>query len=122
METIRSFRRCSTVLMAALMLVASALAYLNLIPGGWFRSPWDKAIHFLLYGGLALSLHAWIQPRWRMLAWAIPLVLGAVDEGTQSLSRFRSPDVRDFAADAAGIVLAGRLARTRRSASPGPSA
>lgn len=107
---------------AAFMLLVSALAYLGLIPTGWFRSPFDKVMHGLLFGLLALSLHAWLPPRRRILAWAIPLALGALDEGAQSLSRSRSSDVRDFAADAAGIVLAGRLARIKRPGSPTPSA
>lgn len=105
---------------ATLMLAISTLAYLNLIPGGWFRSPWDKAMHCLLFGGLAFSLGAGVQPRWQALCWAIPLALAVADECAQSLSRYRTPDVLDFAADAVGILLAikGRSLGARRRPSP----
>ena len=108
-----TFRWYFTALMAALMIAVSTLAYHNLIPGGWFRSPWDKVMHFLLYAGLALSLGFGLPPRWRALAWAIPLALGVCDECAQSFSRYRSADLGDFAADAAGILVAvkGKLTR-----------
>ncbi len=91
---------------SALMLTATALAYLQLIPGGWFRTPWDKAAHGLLYGGLAFSLALALPRRRQALAWMIPMGLAVLDESTQALSPFRSAELLDFAADGAGVLVA----------------
>jgi len=90
---------------AAVIVVASAMAYLQLIPGGLFHSPWDKAAHMALYGWLAAAMAVALAPRWRAFALWAPLALGVADELSQSLSAHRSADVMDFAADTAGVIL-----------------
>lgn len=88
------------------LVTASALAYLNLVPGGMFRSPLDKVAHFIAFGVVALCLPPWLPAGRASLALWIPLALAGADEVSQNLSRRRSPDILDFAADAAGIGLA----------------
>ena len=87
-------------------MTASGMAYLNLVPGQWFRTPFDKVAHFLAFGAVTFCLPPWLPARRVSLALWIPLVLAGADEMTQTLSRRRSPDVLDFAADAAGIGFA----------------
>ncbi len=89
----------------AVIVTVSTLAYLQMIPGGVFHSPWDKAAHMAIYGWLAAALAIVLAPRWRAFALWTPLALGLIDELTQSLSRHRSADAYDFAADTAGIIL-----------------
>ncbi len=108
-------------LVVTVFVTASTLAYLHLIPRGLFLAPWDKVAHFAIYGALALAL-AWCVPSRPALAWTFPLTLAALDELTQSLSRFRSPDWLDFAADAAGILLAIAFLRRATRVAPADSA
>lgn len=90
---------------AAVMVFASAMAYTGRIPAGWFDSPWDKVVHLLLYGWLAAATALVLPERLRPLGLWAPLALGLADELLQKLSTKRSPDVMDFAADAAGVIL-----------------
>lgn len=94
------------LLSVAGLMAASAMAYLNLVPGQWFRTPFDKVAHFIAFGAVAYCLPPWLPAGRASLALWIPLALAGADEMTQTLSRRRSPDVLDFAADAAGIGLA----------------
>ena len=89
----------------AVIVIASAMAYLQLIPGGLFHSPWDKAAHMAIYGWLAAALAIVLAPRFRVFAFWAPLALGLADELSQTLSKSRSADIWDFAADSAGIIL-----------------
>lgn len=89
----------------AVIVAASAMAYLQMIPGGFFHPPWDKAAHMAIYGWLAAALAIVLAPRWRAFALWAPLALGLADELTQSLSRNRSADALDFAADTVGVIL-----------------
>jgi VanZ family protein len=88
------------------MTLATLLAYTGKIPYGLFRAPWDKVAHGALYGWLAACAFQALPSRHRRWAWAGPLLLGVVDECTQTLSRQRSADPWDFAADACGIAVA----------------
>jgi len=74
----------------------------------------DKAVHALLFGGLTV-LWAWSERALRgralaMVAVAVALYGGAL-ELVQALTSYRTADVRDFAADAAGCALAAALVR-----------
>jgi len=95
----------------AVFLFANALAYANRIPRGWFHSPWDKAMHFSVYGAIAFCMLPWLPNRWSRWALWVPLMLAVADEGIQSFSRNRSADFYDLAADAAGALLAYVAAR-----------
>ena len=90
----------------AVIVTASTMAYLQMIPSGLFYSPCDKLAHMALFGWLAAAMAVVLAPRWRAFALWTPLALGLADELTQSLSRSRSADVLDFAADTAGVILA----------------
>ncbi len=96
----------------AVIVSASAMAYLQLIPGGLFHSPWDKAAHMAIYGWLAAALAIVLAPRFRAMALWTPLALGLADELAQSLSKHRSADINDFAADTAGIILGYAFSRS----------
>jgi VanZ family protein len=54
-----------------------------------------------------------LPQRWRHWALTGPILLGIVDEVTQSLSRNRSADVWDLAADTVGIALVYAVAQWR---------
>ncbi len=92
----------------------------------------DRFIHAVMYGGITIVLAGFLAHRgidsfwranWRWLTPAILLVAGALDEATQGGPFHRSPSVRDWLADAAGIIVASVLTivvyQLRR---PGPRA
>lgn len=76
----------------------------------------DKWVHFVMYGGVALCL--WFDHYWRRadrcLSWAVvawstlyPVALGGLLElGQAYLTTCRSGDWLDFAADAVGAAIA----------------
>ncbi len=78
------------------------------------RVPWrDKGVHFLEYFALgACFAHAvWITWSRRgqlgaVAAWLFTVASGLLDELHQALVPFRSADLLDLAADAAGALLA----------------
>lgn len=109
------------LLPVAVIALATTLAYLGRIPGGWFHAPWDKAAHAVLYGWLAACLAQTLPSRW--LHWALtgPLLLAIFDEVTQSLARHRTADVWDLAADAVGIAVAYALLHQRYAGSREPA-
>jgi VanZ family protein len=79
------------------------------VPGG------DKTLHFTGYFIAGLLLQRCFSFRWQ-LAFAVALIaligLGAVDEATQAFVN-RTPSIRDWYADAAGVVcssVAGSVA------------
>lgn len=95
-----------------LILIASQIAYLGLLPG-WLRAVpgYDKALHFLLFGLAAFWLHAWLAGRrWAWVgrlpvAVLLPFALAAADEFAQRLSPVRTFDLLDLASDLAGMVV-----------------
>lgn len=95
----------------AFFVAASAMAYLGLVSVALFESPWDKTVHFLVYGAIAFTLPPWLPARFASLALWLPLGLAGADEWVQALSSRRTSDVWDFAADAAGIALACAIHR-----------
>ena len=89
--------------------------------------PLDKAAHFVMYGILgALATRGWVKTRNQAQAgvsvlWVLVLALGVgmLDELHQRRVPGRSPDVKDWLADAAGVVVASTL--VLRSAKKGTS-
>lgn len=96
----------------AVIVTASTMAYCQLIPGGFFHTPWDKAAHLAIYGWLAAALAVVLEPRFRAFALWTPLALGLADELLQSLSKHRSADAMDFTADAVGVLIGYALFRS----------
>lgn len=83
--------------------------HLPSMPSGMPRVS-DKAMHFTAFFFLATLLcyctssnHVWRRSGWIVFTC---LVYAVIDESTQALVRGRTPDVRDFVADAAGTLLA----------------
>jgi len=72
---------------------------------------WDKALHCIEYGGLALLLCRALLGEG--IGWSAALVMalvatsayGASDEWHQSFTPGRSPDVRDWMADSLGAAI-----------------
>lgn len=105
----------STLVARLLAVLASlAIAILLLIPlpapvEGFGPPESDKAMHVLLFGVLAVlwawALRAATLRRLTAVAAAVALYGGAL-ELLQTLTPYRSCDWRDFAADAAGALLA----------------
>jgi VanZ family protein len=72
----------------------------------------DKALHFLLVGGVAFWLVGlWNDARLRVgpmrLPWAVlvPALIAGLEEGLQFFSSRRNADPLDFAADVAGLLV-----------------
>lgn len=80
--------------------------------------PWDRLLHFVVYGGYATL--AWVASGGRGLhAVLVALAIGFTDEGLQSLAPGRTADWTDIAADAAGALVAvGVLGALRRRLAP----
>ncbi len=74
---------------------------------------WDKAIHFVVYGGLAFMLWLGLGKRFALAAFFAVLTLGAADEINQYFTPGRSADFWDFVIDGLGagtvLVLARRI-------------
>lgn len=68
---------------------------------------WDKAIHFVVYGGMAFMLWLGMGKRYALAAFFAVWALGAADEINQYFTPGRSADVWDFVVDGlgAGVVL-----------------
>ncbi len=83
--------------------------HLPTLPSGMSRVS-DKGMHFTAFFFLATLLCYCTTSKlvWRRAGWIILICLGyaIVDELTQALVRGRTPDVRDFGADALGTVTA----------------
>ncbi|TWT56556.1 VanZ family protein [Allorhodopirellula solitaria] len=86
--------------------------HLPVIPGGMPRIN-DKVLHFTAFFILATLLcYCTTSKRvWPRVGWIIAtcLIYGVVDELTQALVRGRTPDVKDFFADALGTLAAVSL-------------
>lgn len=110
-----ALRRALFLLAVLVVASASGLAYLSLLPPLFTHTPgFDKAMHFLGYGTIALTLDLVLEGRplsrgASRVPLALPLValLATVEEGLQSLSPVRSCSAWDLAANLLGIVLLG---------------
>ncbi len=119
---------------AAMMLLISALAYLNLIPFSMSSIPYaDKVMHFLLFGLMAFWLHIWLGGRCLALgplrvplAVIIVLAIALPEELAQGLSSLRAVEGLDLLSDLTGslafVWLASRLlARLRAAGEQAPA-
>jgi len=77
----------------------------------------DKLEHMVAYGALGLWFAA-LRPGWRWRGgWAAALVAyGALVEAAQGMTGYRTAEMADLAADAAGVGVGLRLAWTRLGA------
>ncbi|MEQ9324984.1 MAG: VanZ family protein [Polyangiaceae bacterium] len=117
----------------AFVFLVGAGAYLGALPFAVqsIHRMADKALHFLLVGGLAF----WLVGLWDdarvtagpiRLPWAViaPALLAGFEEGMQFFSSRRNADLLDFAADAAGLMVfwwLGRMLLLERDAEPPPT-
>lgn len=116
-------RLAAAVLVAAL---AGNLFYHGAQPYavGLIPSPWDKLAHLALFGGIAGL--AWIMLAARgtgahLVAVAIAVGIGLLDEAAQSMLPGRSVDMIDIAADVVGAALAVLLLAALRARRPSPA-
>jgi VanZ family protein len=83
--------------------------------------PLDKAAHFVMYGILgALASWGWVKTRTDaqtsvsvLLVLLLAMSVGMIDELHQRSIPTRSPDVKDWLADAAGVAVASALVLRR---------
>lgn len=96
------------------LLLSSTLVFLLFylgtepLPGGLFAHPWDKAVHYLFFGGLAGMF--WVF--WggmRLADWmalVMTLGVGIADEWTQAYNPARSSSLGDLTFDLLGALTA----------------
>ena len=70
------------------------------------EATWDKGVHILVFGGLALLLWVTLGARWPLLVFALVVIVGAVDETRQIYTPGRTADLNDFFADGFGAAVA----------------
>jgi membrane-associated phospholipid phosphatase len=114
-----------------LVLAVSLVAYTGAFSHGqiaWLRAPgMDKALHFLLFGLLALGVHLHTRGRTLRLGPAriplavlVPLLGAAAEELAQTLSPNRSADLVDLLADLLGLLVFWQVGRFITSTSRRP--
>lgn len=86
----------------------STLLYLGSRPGagGIFPPPWDKLVHLLFFGGLAVLTYIGLGARRPLLTIMLVALFGAADEFAQSLNPTRVASAADWAMDLLGACLA----------------
>jgi VanZ like family len=86
----------------------STLLYLGSRPGagGIFPPPWDKLVHLLFFGGIAVLAYIGLGGRRPLLTILLVGAFGMIDEVAQSLSPTRVASVADWAMDVLGACLA----------------
>ena len=97
----------------AMVVVVSVAAYVDALPLWLLRVPGlDKVLHFTMFGLVAFLLHGWLRRRPRLseraaalAAVGVPFAAAALEEAAQGLSRVRTVDGGDLAADLAGMVV-----------------
>lgn len=74
---------------------------------------WDKAVHFVVYGGMAFMLWLALGKRGALAAFAVVWAVGGADEVLQHFTPGRTADIRDFLVDGLGagvcLVVARKL-------------
>ena len=82
-------------------------------PGNGVAEIWDKAKHFVVYGGMAFMLWLALGKRHAVLAFVMVCAVGAADEAMQYYTPGRQADVWDWMTDGLGagvcLVVARRL-------------
>jgi|GEM_PF-656245 len=99
-------------LQVAVVILATMMAYLNLLPRYLLNWPYsDKVLHFLLFGAIAFWLYLWMPTvglkigRWFLpLAILLPITLAFIEELLQSTSSLRTASGVDLAFDLAGMI------------------
>jgi VanZ family protein len=98
------------------LLWAGVILFVTSVPTGIVPqqlSPYDKVVHFTMYGLFAVLLSRDIarvtEPRWRaaVLAIAIATAFGAADEWHQRFIPGRSSELGDWRADSIGAAIGG---------------
>lgn len=82
---------------------------------GLFQSPWDKLVHFMAFGILAVMLCIGFQGRWPLLIIFLVTCVGALDEWRQAFLPGRTMSLADLAMDmtAAVVVVGGMRIRAK---------
>jgi VanZ family protein len=96
--------------------IAAMVAQLLVLPEPQYaqrvvEATWDKAVHFLFFGGLALLAWLAVGPRWTPLIWITVVCIGGLDEAYQMFTPGRTSDWKDLLADAIGAAVALLLAQ-----------
>lgn len=97
----------------AVVLMATQMAYLDILPARLLRWPLaDTLLHFLLFGAVAFWLNVWLEGRrvklgpWPLpLAILIPFAAALAEEGLQSFSPMRTASLTDVLSDLAGMFF-----------------
>ena len=105
---------------AALVVLASACAYLELSRFGWLRAtPYaDKVLHFVLFGLLSFFVVGWLARTRAAVVIGGLLAISLVDELLQALSPSRTFDLGDLACTLTGVLLFGLVAARLRPPRP----
>jgi undecaprenyl-diphosphatase len=97
----------------AMVVVVSLAAYVGALPPWLLRVPGlDKVLHFSMFGLVAFLLYGWLrrmpglsERAAALAAVGVPFTLAALEAAAQGLSRLRTVDGGDLAADLAGMVV-----------------
>lgn len=97
----------------SVVFIVTQMAYLNILPYHLLTWPLaDKALHFLLFGLVALWLNLWFKGGTVQLRdWAIPLAIllplsvALLEEGVQHFSPFRTLSLSDLLSDLLGLIF-----------------
>lgn len=104
--TFATFFLLSGVLLACGLLIFSTVPAKWLSDTGWLTAPWDKAVHFLVYGLITLLLMLGTRMRRPLHVLLFVVLIGSLDEYQQLWIPGRTPDMGDWLADLlAGLVV-----------------
>lgn len=70
------------------------------------NATWDKAVHFIAFGTLAVLLWVTTAKRWLLAVWLAVALIGAADELLQADTPGRVSDFHDWLADGFGAAAA----------------
>lgn len=105
--------------LAAAVAITALLFYLGAQPFAvnLLRVPWDKLVHFLVFGSLALLLWTGAGGRMPLLVFGMVSAIGALDEWHQAGLPGRSMDFGDWLTDMAAAALAITVLQTAKNRS-----
>jgi len=98
--------RGGCVLTAILMAVTLFVGAETAAQVPYFPPPFDKVVHFVFYGIMAVLLAHGVGLRWLIVPLILVPVIGAGDEWHQSFIAGRDASPWDWLADEAGTVFA----------------
>lgn len=98
---------------AAVVIIITQMAYLDLLPWGLLEWPLaDKTLHFVLFGLVVFWLNLWLEGsvlrvgRWLLpLAVLLPLLIATSEEIAQNWSPLRTADWLDWLSDLGGMLF-----------------